>query len=135
MSKFEIKGSDGSLPPELIPGNGGLSFLDDIFVEEIYLKHVKVVGYYYLSEEEQEYYRAAGDPETAVQLKPDPDNAYDHYAIQVLDMNDHHIGWVPRTENHIFARLLDAGKKLVARASDDGNALDGDLIISIFLAD
>lgn len=135
MSKFEIKGSDGSLPPELIPGNGGLSFLDDIFVEEIYLKHVKVVGYYYLSEEEHEYYRAAGDPETAVQLKPDPDNAYDHYAIQVLDMNDHHIGWVPRTENHIFARLLDAGKKLVARASDDGNALDGDLMISIFLAD
>lgn len=134
MSKFEIKGSDGSLPPELIPGNGGLSFLDDIFVEEIYLKHVKVVGYYYLSEE-QEYYRAAGDPETAVQLKRDPDNAYDNYAIQVLDMNDHHIGWVPRTENHIFARLLDAGKKLVARASDDGNALDGDLMISIFLAD
>ena len=109
--------------------------VDDLFGERIYLTHVQVRGYYYLSEENQACHRAAGLPGTALILRRDKANQFDDYAIKVLDSAEHHIGWVPRNQNHIVARLMDAGKKIDAEARAGNNSLAGELSIDIYLED
>jgi hypothetical protein len=134
--KFQLaKTGDGQpLPPELVPGTTGLSdLIDNLFGERIYLTHVKVTGYWYLSDAEKEYYRAAGVPGTKLKLLRDPNNKYDTYAIKILDENNHHLGWIPRNQNHIIARLMDSGKMIVGETSEDGNALDGELMVGIWM--
>ena len=136
--KFELNplNSGSALPIELKTNSTALTDLvDDLFGERIYLTHVQVRGYYYLSEENQAYHRAAGLPGTALILRRDKANQFDDYAIKVLDSAEHHIGWVPRTQNHIVARLMDAGKKIAAEARAGNNSLAGELSIDIYLED
>jgi hypothetical protein len=131
---YQLTSGGSSLPAGLRPGDTGLSdLIGKVFGERIYLTHVKVTGYWYLSDAEKEYYRAAGVPETPLKLQRDPGNKYDHYAIKVLDEKNHHLGWIPRDQNHIIARLMDAGKQVVGETSDDGNALDEDLMVSVWM--
>ena len=44
------------------------------------------------------------------------DNKFDDYAILVLNENGAKIGYVPEKDNQVFARLMDAGKLLMAKA-------------------
>ena len=50
-----------------------------------------------------------------LELFREPDNAYDKYAILVKTLNGEKLGYIPRTDNRIFSRLMDAGKMLFAR--------------------
>lgn len=43
------------------------------------------------------------------------DNEYDLQAIKLNTDNNEKIGYIPQADNVIFARLMDAGKKLCAR--------------------
>lgn len=43
------------------------------------------------------------------------DNQYDKKAIMLLTENKKKIGYVPKDDNIIFSRLMDAGKLLIAR--------------------
>lgn len=48
----------------------------------------------------------------------EPDNSYDDKAIVIKTKNGVKIGFVPKADNTIFARLMDAGKLLFAKISD-----------------
>lgn len=47
----------------------------------------------------------------------EPDNLYDPQAIVIKNINGVKIGYVPRADNLIFSRLMDAGKLLFGRIS------------------
>jgi hypothetical protein len=47
----------------------------------------------------------------------EPDNLYDPQAIVIKNANGVKIGYVPRADNIIFSRLMDAGKLLFGRIS------------------
>ncbi len=45
----------------------------------------------------------------------EPDNRFDDNAIQILTEDNKRLGYVPEKDNIIFARLMDAGKKLTGK--------------------
>ena len=45
----------------------------------------------------------------------EPDNQYDKQAIMIKTVSGVKIGYVPKQDNMIFARLMDAGKLLFGR--------------------
>lgn len=47
-------------------------------------------------------------------LRRDTENEYDDRAILVLTQNKQKLGYIPRKDNVIFSRLMDAGKLLTA---------------------
>lgn len=48
----------------------------------------------------------------------DVDNVHDNEAIEIRTLDGIKIGYVPRKDNIIFARLMDAGKVLFAKISN-----------------
>ena len=64
----------------------------------------------------------------------EPDNPHDPQAILVQTMSGQTVGYVPRRDNVVFARLMDAGKQLfgtISKKEKKGNWLS--LSIQIFL--
>lgn len=64
----------------------------------------------------------------------EPDNPHDPQAILVQTMSGQTVGYVPRRDNVVFARLMDAGKQLfgtITKKEKKGNWLS--LSIKIFL--
>jgi hypothetical protein len=64
----------------------------------------------------------------------EPDNPYDPKAIVIKNANGVKIGYVPRADNVIFSRLMDAGKLLYARITSKkiaGNWLN--IAIKVYL--
>ncbi len=49
-------------------------------------------------------------------LRRQPENPYDALAIEIRGPEGHKLGYVPRRCNEMPARLMDAGKRLSARA-------------------
>ncbi|NLD26769.1 MAG: restriction endonuclease, partial [Acholeplasmataceae bacterium] len=45
----------------------------------------------------------------------EPHNQYDHLAIVVKNQNKEKLGYLPREDNPVFARLMDAGKELFGK--------------------
>ncbi len=45
-------------------------------------------------------------------------NRFDDNAILIMDAKGRKLGYVPEKDNIIFARLMDAGKKLIGKISD-----------------
>lgn len=79
------------------------------FENTIYLQSVKVAGMnYYIKEG---FVLLKGDK---IRLRREPKNEYDKYAIEIFTVNNEKIGYIPRTNNKIFARLMDGGKMLSA---------------------
>lgn len=82
------------------------------FRREIFLHHTIIAGCYYIENiKEIASEINEGDKLT---LKREPDNEYDELAILVLDPKGRKMGYVPRKNNPVLARLLDAGKDLYA---------------------
>lgn len=50
----------------------------------------------------------------------EPDNPYDDKAIVIRNTDGVKIGYVPRKDNVVFARLMDAGKLLFGKITDKG---------------
>ena len=48
-------------------------------------------------------------------LQRDPGNRFDGNAILVLDDKKRKLGYIPEKDNIVFARLMDAGKYLIAK--------------------
>ena len=64
----------------------------------------------------------------------EPDNQYDKRAIVIKNSDGIKIGYVPKKDNAIFSRLMDAGKLLYGKIADknmQGNWLK--IKIKIFL--
>jgi len=52
---------------------------------------------------------------TPLVLRRDPKNECDHNAIGIYTTGNVHIGWIPMKKNQIIARLMDAGKMMIAK--------------------
>ena len=92
--------------------NGGLSipkpFERDIFLFDSYVagtSHIEGI-------EELEPYLNIDDK---LDFFREPDNVYDPQAIVIKNINGVKIGYVPKADNLIFSRLMDAGKLLFGR--------------------
>lgn len=64
-------------------------------------------------------------------LKREPRNRFDPLAIRVETAAGMNIGYVPREKNGILARLLDAGKLIVAKVRD--KQLVDEFFVSIWM--
>ncbi|MBR4544728.1 MAG: HIRAN domain-containing protein [Oscillibacter sp.] len=95
-------------------GGGGLTvpqpFERDIFLFDTYVagtSHVEGIM-------ELEPHLKEGD---RLDFFREPDNPYDEQAIVIRNADGVKIGYVPRKDNVVFARLMDAGKLLFSRIS------------------
>lgn len=88
------------------------------FGREIFLLRVDVAG--------TAYYDIKSVAETLevgqeLVLKREPDNPHDALAIEILTLGQMKLGYVPRADNPVLARLMDAGKTLSARLAGCGS--------------
>lgn len=64
------------------------------------------------------------------------DNKFDSNAIMLLSKDKKKIGYVPEKDNNVFARLMDAGKKLSAKiTSIEKKGSFTKIAVSIYLVD
>ena len=99
----------------LLHGKGGDLEIPKPFERDIFLFDTYIAGTTHIE----------GIEELAVYLNVDdkldffrePDNPYDEQAIMIKTTNGVKLGYVPKQDNVIFARLMDAGKLLFGRIS------------------
>ncbi|MBT7899472.1 MAG: restriction endonuclease [Candidatus Marinimicrobia bacterium] len=91
-----------------LDGNG----LPMPFVQEIYLLKTHIAGTTFLDLEEVE--PTLKDQELLI-FKREPTNKSDKIAILILTESGQKLGYVPRDQNSIMARLMDAGKILFGK--------------------
>jgi len=100
---------------------------------EILLFDSYVAGTGYVKDEEVFAEMKVGD---RLELLREPENRFDSNAILVLDAQKRKAGYIPEKDNIVFARLMDAGKYLIAkvvRMEEKGSFRQ--INISIFLVD
>lgn len=87
--------------------------LPNPFERDIYLFDTRVAGTTHIENIEEIGERLnIGDK---VLFYREPDNSYDQQAIRVENLNNQKIGYIPRQDNIIFSRLMDAGKMLFGK--------------------
>ena len=97
----------------LLHGKGGGLALPKPFEREIFLFDTHVAGTTHIvGIEELEPFLKAGDK---LDFFREPTNAHDERAIVIKTANGVKIGYVPRRDNVVFSRLMDAGKRLFGR--------------------
>lgn len=74
-------------------------------VREIRLSSPCIAGFQYYQGPEAENYLREGDQ---LSLKREPQNQYDQYAVEVY-LEREKLGYLPRKENKIIARMMDQG--------------------------
>ena len=79
---------------------------------EIYLKYVHIAGWNYREDIEKAFDEL--EPGTRLTLRREPTNEHDELAIKVLSPSGIMIGYVPRHNNAVIARLMDIGKDFYA---------------------
>lgn len=100
----------------LLHGKNGELVIPKPFERDIFLFDTYVAGTTHIEGiEELEPYLNADD---RLDFFREPDNKYDSQAIVIKTLNGVQIGYVPKQDNVIFARLMDAGKLLFGRISD-----------------
>ena len=87
---------------------GGISL--DVFSKDILALECLVAGTSFRKLNDVE---AALNKEVKLELKREPQNEYDHFAI-ALHFEKHKIGYIPRDKNEVIARMMDAGKNFFA---------------------
>lgn len=69
-------------------------------------------------------------------LQREPENKFDENAILVLDSQKRKLGYIPEKDNIVFARLMDAGKYLMAKVKYyESKGAFKQISISIYLVD
>ena len=83
---------------------------------DIFLFDTHIAGTTYIEGiEELAPYLNIGDK---LDLYREPDNPYDSKAIVIKNADGVKIGYVPRADNAVFSRLMDAGKLLFGKITD-----------------
>ncbi|MGN0549461.1 MAG: HIRAN domain-containing protein [Acutalibacteraceae bacterium] len=109
-----LKSGGGGLMGLLHSQNGELT-MPKPFEREIFLFDTYIAGSSFVEGiEELEQHLNEGDK---LDFFREPDNKYDSKAIVIKTDNGVKIGYVPRNDNAIFSRLMDAGKLLFGRIS------------------
>lgn len=110
MSDLVKKDDDGALI-SLIHGTGAID-IPKPFEREIYLFTTHIAGTTHINDIfEIEKNVNVGDRLSFFR----EDNKHDEMAIRVETEKEEKLGYVPREDNVIFARLMDAGKELYAK--------------------
>ena len=112
MANDLFKPEGGSLVRAKHAGRGELDefkpFQRDIFLFDTYVagtSHVEGI-------EDLEPYINPGD---RLELFRDEENYYDNMAIEIRNQDGMKLGYVPRKDNVVFSRLMDAGKMLYCK--------------------
>jgi len=64
------------------------------------------------------------------------DNKYDEHAILIITESGKKLGYVPEKDNIVFSRLMDAGKKLIAKIKNiEKKGSFNQISIGIYLVD
>lgn len=114
MSDLVKKDNNTSLMG-LIHGQGGL-VIPKPFEQDIFLFDTYIAGTSYIEGiEELEPYINVGDK---LNFFREPDNPYDSKAIIIKNADGIKLGYVPKADNVIFSRLMDAGKLLFGKITD-----------------
>ena len=50
-------------------------------------------------------------------LEREPENPFDSLAIRVLNVRGKRLGFIPRAQNEVIARLMDGGKRVFAKVT------------------
>ena len=97
----------------LLHGNNGELTIPKPFEKDIFLFDTYVAGTTHIEGiEELESHLNTDD---RLEFFIEPDNQYDKQAIVIKTVDGVKIGYVPRQDNVIFARLMDAGKLLFGK--------------------
>ena len=86
------------------------------FTKEIFLLNCNVAGTTH--QKDIEARTAEVQPGTILDFRREPENKYDGDAIMVLNQKGERIGFVPRKDNPILAKLMDAGKLLYGKVTE-----------------
>ncbi len=109
-----VKGEAGELIG-LLHGKNGEGVIPVPYERDIFLFDTTVAGTTHIEGiEELEPYLKEGD---RLSFFREPDNSYDQQAIVIKTPKGVKIGYVPRKDNLIFSRLMDAGKLLFGKIS------------------
>lgn len=109
-----VKNNSGELVG-LLHGKGGNLVVPKPFEKDIFLFDTHVAGTSHIEGiEELEPHLNIDD---RLDFFREPDNRYDKEAIVIKTAEGVKIGYVPKQDNVIFARLMDAGKLLFGRIS------------------
>jgi len=107
-----IKNESGELV-SLLHREGGNLAVPKPFERDIFLFDTHVAGTSYIEGiEDLEPHLHSGDK---LDFFREPENPHDSKAIVVKTANGVKIGYVPKVDNAVFSRLMDAGKLLFAR--------------------
>ena len=111
MGDLVKSGSDGLM--RLLHGKAGELNIPKPFEKDIFLFDTYVAGTTHIEGiDELETHLKHGD---RLAFFREPDNQYDKQAIVIKTVEGVKIGYVPRQDNVIFARLMDAGKLLFGK--------------------
>ena len=114
MDELNKTGKSGLV--SLLHGKNGEISIPKPFERDIFLFDTYVAGISHIEGmEELEPHLQTGD---RLDFFREPDNQYDAQAIVIKTADGVKIGYVPRQDNVIFARLMDAGKLLFGRISE-----------------
>lgn len=79
--------------------------------KDVYLDSVYIAGFQYYKGIAVENDLQEND---LLDLKRQADNQYDHFAVEVY-RGEHKLGYLPRTDNKMIARMMDQGVKMKAK--------------------
>ena len=131
MNELDKSNSGGVV--SLLHNQGGLD-IPKPFEREIFLFKTHIAGTQYVEGiEELEPYLNVDDK---LDFFREPDNPYDKRAIVIKNADGVKIGYIPRADNKIFSRLMDAGKLLFGKiASMEKQGIWLKIYVAVFLKD
>ena len=106
------------------------------FVKDIFLLECDVAGCSFVPDVAGKIFKICKS--TELRLIREPENKYDDLAIRVENQDGEKIGYIPRKQNPILARLMDGGKQLYAKMVNlefYHNTKWADLTIKVYLRD
>lgn len=109
----EITSAQGNMVS--IIEESGITNLIKPLVKEIYLFDTYIAGTSYI--EDRARFKVLKEKDPLI-LRRDVENKFDEKAIVVLNEKKEKLGFIPRKDNVIFSRLLDAGKCLSATVKE-----------------
>ncbi|MCX7066536.1 MAG: HIRAN domain-containing protein [Methylococcales bacterium] len=84
------------------------------FAQDIFLLETHVAGLHYYDIKNLHEALKITD---VLQLCREPSNSHDELAIEIFTLSRQKLGYVPKFRNPVLARLMDAGKLLVAEVA------------------
>ena len=87
-----------------------------LYARDIFLFDTRVAGTMYNDDIEE--VSDALEPGSKLNFFREPENEHDDLAIVIKTLEGNKIGYVPRRDNPVFARLMDAGKELFGKVKE-----------------